>query len=153
MATKRTKKVWYSGGLRFECTGCGRCCTEPEDGYVEVKARDARRLAAHLGMEVGRFREAFCERAGRGWRLRMPKGVCPFLAGDGKLCTVHDAKPDQCASFPWWPEVLASRRAWEAEAPRCEGVGRGDLIPAAEITARLRSARGEPRAQKGGAGG
>lgn len=45
---------------------------------------------------------------------------CIFLK-DG-LCSVHDAKPLQCVTYPWWPDLMAQSE-WDAEREQvCEGM-------------------------------
>ncbi len=58
---------------------------------------------------------------------------CVFLSG--KLCKIYEARPRQCRTFPWWPEHLTSKEAWEEEAKYCEGINHPEapLIPAEEI--------------------
>ena len=45
---------------------------------------------------------------------------CVFLKD--KKCLVYEARPRQCRTFPWWPEQLTSKKEWEEEAARCEGI-------------------------------
>ena len=48
------KEVWYSGGLRFECTQCGDCCSGAE-GYVWVNQEEINGMAARIGMTPADF--------------------------------------------------------------------------------------------------
>jgi Fe-S-cluster containining protein len=49
---------------------------------------------------------------------------CIFL--EGKQCTVHAAKPLQCSTYPWWPELM-EYWAWESEREStCEGLDHPD---------------------------
>lgn len=57
---------------------------------------------------------------------------CIFL-GERNECTVHEAKPTPCSSYPFLPETIRSRRDWEAEANACEGIGQGEEVPAKEV--------------------
>jgi len=59
-------------------------------------------------------------------------GGCIFLGEDLK-CTVYEARPDQCRTYPFWPHLLASQLSWEWESLKCPGIGKGNLIPASEI--------------------
>ena len=47
-------------------------------------------------------------------------------------CRVNDAKPDQCATYPFWPRILRDREAWEVEGESCAGIGSGTPIPAGD---------------------
>ncbi|MFT6398517.1 MAG: Fe-S-cluster containining protein [Bradymonadia bacterium] len=55
---------------------------------------------------------------------------------DGK-CSVHEFKPLQCKTYPFWPEVLHSPRSWKAEQKYCEGISEDgdhyDLLGIARI--------------------
>ncbi len=42
-----------------------------------------------------------------GWRMlkSQANGDCVFLK-DGRQCTVYSARPLQCSTYPWWPELM-----------------------------------------------
>ncbi len=135
-------EAWYRGDpLRFECTGCGACCTGDGEQYVFLAAGEALAMSERLGVTRDRFRRKYMMRTPQGdLVLRMTAlGACVFLRENGS-CAVYDVRPDQCRSYPFWPELVASREAWEHEAARCEGIGRGARIPLGIIEAALRSA-------------
>jgi Fe-S-cluster containining protein len=112
-------------GLRFECTRCGNCCTRP--GPVYFPASDLERAAHHLGLDGKEFR--------RRYRLRDRDGVPALDPGPDRPCTFHDedagctiyeARPTQCRTWPFWPETVNRRRAWETAARDCEGMNQGE---------------------------
>jgi Fe-S-cluster containining protein len=37
-------------------------------------------------------------------------------------------KPTQCRAFPFWPELVESRREWLRTAHYCPGMGKGELV-------------------------
>jgi Fe-S-cluster containining protein len=41
----------------------------------------------------------------------MGEDACAFL--DGARCTVYEARPTQCRTFPFWKENLRRRGSWE----------------------------------------
>jgi len=131
---------WYAGGLRFECTGCGDCCTGPQ-GYVHFTDAEAQEMATVVGLTVDQFRKCYARKTDFGWSLREHKNEhgydCVFLdriTEPGKaLCKVYEHRPTQCRTFPWWPEVLSSEQSWKATARACEGIGRGDFVPIEHI--------------------
>lgn len=129
---------WWAEGLAFECTGCGKCCLARENyQYVYVNIHERRKLAQHLGLAVAAFTQKYTDLVDAGYRsLRFENGACIFLQ-DG-LCQVHEAKPVQCATWPFWEENLESPEAWENEvADFSPGAGRGPLISAKEIRAAM----------------
>jgi Fe-S-cluster containining protein len=46
---------------------------------------------------------------------------CPFLM-PGIGCKIYANRPESCRSYPFWPEFLASKEAWEEEMNRCPGM-------------------------------
>lgn len=43
-----------------------------------------------------------------------------------KLCTIYDARPKQCRTYPFWDEILDSKKSWDDEKLRCEGINHCD---------------------------
>lgn len=132
--------VWYADGLRFECTGCGRCCTGG-DGYVWVSVEEAQDLAARLELELEEFGRQYLRRfADRYALVNGPGGDCVFLRG--KTCGVYEQRPAQCRAFPWWPANLRSDSAWRLAAQTCEGIrDEAPMVPREVIEPALASAR------------
>ena len=113
-------------GLRFACQpGCTACCRQT--GLVYLTEDDLARAAGFLGMTVSAFERKYCYRTRNRLRLRVPRHAhCHFLLHDG--CSIHPAKPTQCRIFPFWPELVESRREWKKTARYCPGMGQGPLI-------------------------
>lgn len=131
--------AWWKDGLPFGCTQCGKCChARGEVNHVAVNAQEQKDLARHLGLGLREFRKRFTEQDADGYRgLRFEDGHCVFL--QGARCSVHDAKPVQCRTWPFWPELLKSRAAYAREVQSfCPGSRSGTLVPAAEIQRQLR---------------
>jgi uncharacterized protein len=131
---------WYKDGLRFKCTGCGQCCTGTP-GYVWVSPSEAEALAKQLQIPLEDFIRKYTRRFGDRLSLKERKTGsdydCVFL--DGKRCTVYDARPQQCRTYPWWPENLKDQKTWKEEGVRCEGINHPDapLISLPEIKKHL----------------
>ena len=121
-----------SGGLRFECTQCGECCTNRGD-YAHVYASDeeVRGLAKLLGLSVRDFRSEYTFEDEYGWtQLAFRGDQCVFL--EGNRCRVYSARPTQCWTFPFW-RALVKNGEWTPEARElCEGVDRGRRYSHAE---------------------
>lgn len=128
---------WYRDGLRFACTQCGKCCTG-EPGYVWVTADEVAALAAFRGEPVGEFVALYTRRA-RGGRTLKEKGNgdCVFYDRE-KGCTVYPVRPPQCRTWPFWESNVETPADWERTKAVCPGSGRGELIPAEEITRRVK---------------
>jgi len=119
-----------SEGLRFECQpGCTACCEQ--QGFVYLTEADVARAAAFLEMTAAAFERRYVHRTRKRIRLRVPReSQCYFLRDGG--CSIHPAKPTQCRIFPFWPELVDSRREWKKTARYCPGMGKGPLIQIAE---------------------
>jgi Fe-S-cluster containining protein len=131
------KKEWWADGIRFECTGSGKCCvSHGEYGYVWMTLDDRRRMAKSLNMTTSAFTRTHCEMESGLYRLKDgPNQECAFLVN--KRCTVYEGRPTQCRTWPFWPEVM-SAKSWQNDVAKfCPGVGRGKVIPAAEIRKQL----------------
>ena len=85
---------------------------------VEVGPADVARIAKHLKLEEDAVRKRYLAR--RGDRLiDQPGGRCVFLE-DGRetRCRIYPARPKQCRTWPYWPELLRSPETLR-EAMRC----------------------------------
>lgn len=130
---------WFRDGLRFECTQCGDCCTG-RPGYVWVNRREIERLAEFLHLSVAEFGRRYLRRVQGSYSLiEKANGDCIFYR-DG--CTVYPERPGQCRSFPFWPENLESREAWQEVAAECPGIGSARLYPVEDIR-HIRDGKGE----------
>jgi len=112
--------------MRFQCqAGCTRCCEQK--GFVYLTEEDIERIAAFLNMPKGRFEKRFVYRTRNTRRLRTPRNSqCVFLRDGG--CSIHLVKPTQCRLFPFWPELVESKKEWHKTAAWCPGIGKGDLV-------------------------
>ena len=98
-------------------------------------------MARHLNLSVPAFGRKYLRRVeGRRSLLEHPNGDCIFFKDRG--CIVYPLRPRQCRTFPFWPENLRSRRAWEELKDECPGVGKGRLFLLKEIQL-IRRGRGE----------
>jgi Fe-S-cluster containining protein len=125
--------------VRFECqAGCTACCTQR--GFVYLTEADVVRAAGFLGITAAQFERLYVYRTRRKMRLRTPReSQCHFLRGEG--CSIHPAKPTQCRIFPFWPELVESRREWNKTARYCPGMGQGPLIQIESAQAQAREMR------------
>jgi len=132
---------WWAGGLRFSCTQCGNCCSGPP-GAVWIDDAEATAIAAELGLPLEEFVEGHTRRVGPRRTLRERRSEfghdCVFLdrSEPGKAtCRIYRARPRQCRTWPFWPENLEDREAWETTRRRvpCPGMGEGTLHGPVEI--------------------
>ena len=123
-----TKQPWYKDGLRFKCTQCGDCCTGAP-GYVWVNQAEVEGIAAELGeSDVDAFEAEYVRKIGIRRSLReFPNGDCVFFDSQKRKCTVYNARPRQCRTWPFWDSNLRSPEAWDDTCDVCPGSGKGKL--------------------------
>lgn len=122
---------WWKDGLSFKCTGCGRCCMN--EGEVWLDSDEFHDLCIALCMSPKAAADAYVEQVVSGWVRLKNKPVaaaaqvngsgCIFLDSDGKQCTIYENRPAQCRTYPYWPNLLQSREAFDAEGVLPDGEG------------------------------
>ena len=131
---------WYQDGLSFACSRCGNCCTG-SPGYVWLSVDEMQSLAGHLGLEFEQFTQRFVRQVENGYSLiEKPNHDCVFWdAAVG--CTVYEARPMQCRTWPFWPAHLESPQSWQRTQAFCPGCrGDGPVFAVEEIEAQARRA-------------
>lgn len=123
---------FFDAGLRFTCTQCGQCCTGAP-GTIRVDEAEIDALASLRGQSRAEFATASLRPLELGgWSIReRTDGSCVFFA-DNK-CTVYEARPAQCRTYPFWLKNLRSVEAWQQAARACPGIGTGRNYTRAEI--------------------
>jgi Fe-S-cluster containining protein len=118
---------WYKDGLRFQCTQCGDCCTGAP-GFVWVNQEEIDALAAQTGKSVDEFEKLYVRKIGvRRSLVEFPNGDCVFFDNVARKCTVYEARPRQCRTWPFWNSNINSPTAWEETKAACPGCDKGKL--------------------------
>ena len=127
------------GGLRFECTGCGGCCTtRGEYAHVYLNPDEVTALAEELELSAREFKRRYTFKDEYGYtQLRFEDASCVFLERDTNRCTVYGARPTQCRTFPFWRDLVAGGKWTDEARALCEGVGRGPAHRATDVEARM----------------
>jgi uncharacterized protein len=124
---------WYKDGLRFTCSQCGDCCSGAP-GYVWVNNEEIAALAALVGMSVAAFEDEYVRQVGIRKSLKeFPSGDCIFLDPATRGCTVYDARPRQCRTWPFWDSNLKGPADWAHTCSVCPGSGKGKLYQLEQI--------------------
>ncbi len=112
-------------GSRFEMYNCkkcpGYCCSYP---LIALDKRDVERLAKRFGLTFRQAKAKFTvERWGYKYSMRRKAdkifgGVCRFFDTEKRSCTVYEARPSLCRSFPggrcgYYDFLAFERRAQE----------------------------------------
>jgi Fe-S-cluster containining protein len=88
----------------YDCSKCpGYCCSYP---VIEVKDRDALRIAKHFDMTPAQAEKKFFKKAhGYARVMRRKKDhiygkICQFFDTKARRCTIYEARPSTCRIFP-----------------------------------------------------
>ena len=125
-------KKFYEKGLRFECqVDCATCC-ELTGGFVFISENEVKKIAGFLNCSPEEVRQFFTWSIDEQLILINGEGEsCIFL--ENRRCTIYEVRPAQCRHFPFWPENLRSKSAWQKLARDCPGINQGKLYSEAEI--------------------
>ncbi|MEM7582698.1 MAG: YkgJ family cysteine cluster protein [Acidobacteriota bacterium] len=121
-----TGQEWYRDGVRFRCLGveCGRCCSgRMGPGAVWVNRREISQLAEHLEIPIVEFKRRFVRRLQGRFSLRERSNYDCIFYREGTGCSVYEARPGQCRTYPFWPRIMATETTWQIEAEHCPGIG------------------------------
>ena len=144
-------------GIKFSCQICGDCCRGFKEGEVYLYKDDILRLAKFLnitGMKgLRNFAKKYVKvindsffwkdpdaKRGKtyrfktlGFRFTGEDEHCHFLK-DNK-CSVHQMRPFQCRSFPFWQMMVSNRKNFERYTKKCKGlqVSKGKYYSQEEI--------------------
>ena len=91
-----------------------------------------------MGITPSQFKRRFLtDVTGIGMGIRLTRqGQCSLL-NEQMQCSVYEVRPQQCRTYPYWPEIFYNEQTWHDEGRRCEGIGRGEIIPIDEIKKNL----------------
>ena len=107
--------------------------------WVTIEEID--RLAAFRNQTRDEFSRQFVRRVqSRLSLIERPGGDCIFW--DREVgCTVYEARPVQCRTWPFWPENVETEDDWDHVRSVCPGAGRGQLFTVEQIRASIESVR------------
>jgi Fe-S-cluster containining protein len=95
-------------------------------------------MAQHFNISTSAFTKKYCERYRGAWHLieDSKNPDCMFLKN--KSCSIYEARPTQCRTWPFWPEVMNSKSWAKDVVSFCPGVGKGKLISAEVINKNIK---------------
>ncbi|MCB2225108.1 MAG: YkgJ family cysteine cluster protein [Desulfarculaceae bacterium] len=103
----------------FDCKRCNICCQGWGGIFFETEGIPA--AAALLDMSPEEFTAAYLAPKDGRWEVLCDEdGACRLLGPEG--CRVHQAKPAICRLWPFFPNILAKRTAFEDARQGCPGI-------------------------------
>lgn len=132
------QKPWFKDGLRFQCSQCGDCCTGAP-GHVWVNQEEIQNLSKQIGVDEDEFERKYVRRVGiRKSLVEFPNGDCVFFNGKARKCTVYEARPRQCRTWPFWQSNLRTEEDWRQTCEVCPGSGKGPIVPVERILEQMK---------------
>ncbi|MFA5928705.1 MAG: YkgJ family cysteine cluster protein [Candidatus Margulisiibacteriota bacterium] len=107
--------------IEFSCTACGACCDR--DGWVFLTLTDVQKLQEHFKLSPEEFKAQYLSKYGRYTILKEhPKGGCWFAhTAEGK-CPIYEVRPEQCRTYPYWPDHYHDPDWFKGESKECPGI-------------------------------
>jgi Fe-S-cluster containining protein len=101
---------------------------------VWVNKEEIEALAKLVELDVETFEDKYVRQVGvRKSLVEFPDGACVFFDTDARKCTVYDARPRQCRTWPFWDSNLRTPADWQQTCDVCPGSGKGKLYSLVQI--------------------
>lgn len=104
--------------VNFNCVQCGNCCMA--HGHVYLTTKDRVVLSYYLGLSATKFTKQYCQKTHGDYHLMNPDADCCFLKD--KRCSVYKARPEQCQTWPFWPENFENGQIKASMTSYCRGI-------------------------------
>lgn len=88
------------------CDECqGRCCTG-ESGYIYISKQEMKKIAKLLEINLKDFIDEYLYKKDYKYSIKERQNgdshECIFYDASSNGCTIYDARPTQCKTFPFW---------------------------------------------------
>jgi len=89
------------------CEECGGKCCTGESGYIWVTPIEMQKIANLLKISVDELKNNFLIKVGYKFSIKekeLAKNnyACWFFDEKTSRCTIYEARPNQCRTFPFW---------------------------------------------------
>ena len=105
-----------------KCASCGGHCCRGESGYIWVKYEEISRIATYLSLSVEDFATIYLKKVGHRYsliekELKEDDHACIFFDENKEQCSIYDARPLQCRTFPFWEQFKNNENEVRDECP------------------------------------
>lgn len=109
----------------FDPNGCDTCegnCCIGQSGNIWINKTEIENLAKHLNITLDELRVKFIEKRGYRYSLKELKlsqdnYACIFFDLNKKQCSIYEARPLQCRTFPFWDYFKQNKEEVIKECP------------------------------------
>ena len=109
----------------FDPKGCDTCegnCCIGESGNIWINKQEIDYLSKHLDISIVDLFDNYLEKRGYKYsikevQLSKDNYACIFFDLDKKQCSIYDARPVQCRTFPFWEYFKHNKEEVIKECP------------------------------------
>jgi len=104
------------------CNSCeGNCCIG-ESGYIWITKNECEKLAHHLNITLDELGVNYLLKVGYKYSIKekhlsQNNYACIFFDLEKKQCSVYEARPNQCKTFPFWEYFKSNISEVKEECP------------------------------------
>ena len=89
------------------CDTCAGNCCIGESGYIWINKTEMLTLSEHLKISLDELKEKYLRKVGYKYSIKEKKlsadnFACTFFDLKKKQCSIYEARPVQCRTFPFW---------------------------------------------------
>lgn len=105
-----------------ECSSCAGNCCIGESGYIWINKEEINRLSTHLNITLDELRIKYLRKVTYRYSLKETKlsennYACMFFDLKKKQCSIYEARPNQCRTFPFWDYFKDNEKEVFKECP------------------------------------
>lgn len=93
-----------------------------ESGYVWINDEEIQRLSELLKITIEEVTESYLLKVHHRYTINEyeigeEKFACVFFNMESRCCTIYDARPKQCRTFPFWEDYIIYKDGTFYECP------------------------------------
>ena len=109
------------------CSSCGGNCCIGESGYIWITKEECEKLAKHLNISLDELGKEYLIKIGYKYSIKENKlsqdnYACVFFDLEKKQCSVYEARPLQCRTFPFWDYFKTRVNEVKEECPAIKDI-------------------------------
>lgn len=109
----------------FDPKGCDTCagnCCIGENGNIWISKQEMKILSKHLNIPLNELKDKFLEKRGYKYSIKEIKlaednYACFFFNLEKRQCSIYEARPIQCKTFPFWEYFKTRKNEVKEECP------------------------------------
>lgn len=89
------------------CDTCAGNCCIGESGYIWINKTEMLTLSQHLKIDLDELKEEYLRKVSYKYSIKEKKlgtnnFACTFFDLQKRQCSIYEARPVQCRTFPFW---------------------------------------------------